>query len=76
MSPLHTPLLGTLPRIQQTYIHEFIVQYHNVSSANITTCKVYRYGPRYELYIYEPELHFFEGELMGEQELPQPRLFE
>ena len=37
-----------------------------------------RYGPPYEPYIHEPELRFFEGELMGEQEPPpaQPRLFE
>ena len=37
-----------------------------------------RYGLPYEPYIHEPELHFFEGELMGEQEPPpaQPRLFE
>ena len=37
-----------------------------------------RYGLPYEPYIHEPELRFFEGELMGEQELPpaQPRLFE
>ena len=37
-----------------------------------------RYGLPYEPYIHEPELRFFEGELMGEQEPPpaQPRLFE
>ena len=36
------------------------------------------YGLPYEPYIHEPELRFFEGELMGEQEPPpaQPRLFE
>ena len=44
---------------------------------NMKTRKL-RYGLPYEPYIHEPELRFFEGELMGEQEPPpaQPRLFE